>query len=56
MFGEKLDDIFGLPLDDSKNGLPDIPYPNEVSAKHLGEEISSPEHDLEDRKPNMVLL
>ncbi|PHU23232.1 Ubiquinol oxidase 2, mitochondrial [Capsicum chinense] len=54
-FGEKLDDISGLPSDDSENGLPDIPCPNEVSAKHLGEEMSSPEHDLEDRKPNMVL-
>ncbi|PHT87461.1 Ubiquinol oxidase 2, mitochondrial [Capsicum annuum] len=54
-FGEKLDDISGLPSDDSENRLPDIPCPNEVSAKHLGEEMSSPEHDLEDRKPNMVL-
>ncbi|KAF3659070.1 Ubiquinol oxidase 2, mitochondrial [Capsicum annuum] len=44
--GEKLDDISGLPSDDSENGLPDIPCPNEVSAKHLGEEISSPENDL----------
>ncbi|PHT50656.1 Ubiquinol oxidase 2, mitochondrial [Capsicum baccatum] len=43
---EKLDDISGLPSDDSENGLPDIPCPNEVSAKHLGEEISSPENDL----------
>lgn len=34
----------------SENRLPDTPCPNEVSAKHLGEEIkgvvSSPEHDL----------
>ncbi|KAF3641317.1 Ubiquinol oxidase 1, mitochondrial [Capsicum annuum] len=44
--GEKLDDISRLPSDDSKNGLPDIPCPNEVSAKHLGEEISSLENDL----------
>ncbi|XP_047265777.1 ubiquinol oxidase, mitochondrial-like [Capsicum annuum] len=43
---EKLDDISGLPSDDSENGLPDIPCPNEVSAKHLGEEISSLENDL----------
>ncbi|CAN4114242.1 unnamed protein product [Withania somnifera] len=36
--------------DASENGLPDILSPNEVSAKHLGEEIrgvvSSPDHDL----------
>ncbi|PHU06831.1 Ubiquinol oxidase 2, mitochondrial [Capsicum chinense] len=44
--GEKLDDISGLPLDDSGNGLLDIPCPNEVFAKHLGEEISSLENDL----------
>ncbi|PHT59888.1 Ubiquinol oxidase 1b, mitochondrial [Capsicum baccatum] len=45
-FEEKLDGISVLPSDDSENGLPDIPCPNEVSAKHLGEEISSPENDL----------
>ncbi|KAF3670275.1 mitogen-activated protein kinase 3 [Capsicum annuum] len=55
-FGEKLDNISGLPLDDSENGLPDIPCLNEVSAKYLGEEISSPEHDFKDRKPDIVLL
>ncbi|KAM3290048.1 hypothetical protein P3S67_018337 [Capsicum chacoense] len=40
--------------DASENGLPDIPCPNEVSAKHLGEEISSPEHDLKDRKAEIA--
>ncbi|KAF3635674.1 Beta-glucosidase 11 [Capsicum annuum] len=35
--GEKLDDIYELPSDDSENGLPDIPCSNEVSAKHLRE-------------------
>ncbi|XP_047270572.1 uncharacterized protein LOC107873755 [Capsicum annuum] len=44
--GEKLDDISGLQSDDSENGLPDIPCPNEVFAKHLGEEISLRENDL----------
>ncbi|PHU19209.1 Ubiquinol oxidase 2, mitochondrial [Capsicum chinense] len=38
-FGEKLDDIFRLPSDDIENGLPNIPCPNEVSSKQLGEEI-----------------
>ncbi|KAF3620858.1 hypothetical protein FXO38_32141 [Capsicum annuum] len=38
-FGEKLDDIFRLPSNDIENGLPNIPCPNEVSSKHLGEEI-----------------
>ncbi|PHT67970.1 Ubiquinol oxidase 2, mitochondrial [Capsicum annuum] len=45
-YGEKLDDISGLPSDDSENGLPDIPCPNEIFSKHLGEEISSPKNDL----------
>ncbi|KAJ8543635.1 hypothetical protein K7X08_006158 [Anisodus acutangulus] len=40
--------------DSSENGMSDMLCPNEVSAKHLGEEIkevvSSPEHDLKDRK------
>ncbi|KAF3647088.1 Ubiquinol oxidase 2, mitochondrial [Capsicum annuum] len=44
--GEKLDDISRLPSDDLKNGLPDIPCPNEVYAMHLSEEISSLENDL----------
>lgn len=44
--------------DASVNGLPDTPCPNEISAKHLGEEIrgvvSSLEHDLEDRKAEIA--
>ncbi|PHU02687.1 Ubiquinol oxidase 2, mitochondrial [Capsicum chinense] len=45
-YGEKLDDISGLLSNDSENGLPDIPCPNEVFTKHLGEEISSPKNYL----------
>ncbi|KAK4366596.1 hypothetical protein RND71_014476 [Anisodus tanguticus] len=44
--------------DASENGLSDMPCPNEVSAKHLGEEMkgvaSSPEHDLKDRKAEIA--
>ncbi|XP_055834999.1 uncharacterized protein LOC129903455 isoform X2 [Solanum dulcamara] len=41
-----------------ENGLPDIPSPNEVSAKNLGEKVrgvvSSPEHDSKDRKAEIA--